>query len=167
MKKIIILIIIVLVLCSPLYSGETKSVTVETVKINWQIDGDNLIMELTAPTEGWISIGFNPSSKMKDANIIIGCVDGSGSPIMEDHFGTSPISHKSDSDLGGTGNITIISGKEMNKTTTLKFSIPLNSGDSYDTILVPGKTTVIIIAYGTSDNFSKKHSKRYKAEIVL
>ena len=98
MKKIIILIIIVLVLCSPLYSGEIKSVTVETVKINWQIDGDNLIMELTAPTEGWISIGFNPSSKMKDANIIIGCVDGSGSPIMEDHFGTSPISHKSDSD---------------------------------------------------------------------
>ena len=37
--------------------------------LQWQVDGDTLKLHIAAPTTGWLAVGFEPTRKMKDANI--------------------------------------------------------------------------------------------------
>jgi len=111
-----------------------------------------------APTSGWVSVGFDPTNQMEDANIIIGYVESNGSVNIRDDFGTSITSHASDLTLGGTDNIMEPTGEEGDASTMISFRIPLNSGDQFDRVLIPGNTYTIILAYGSSDNFTGFHT---------
>ena len=51
------------------------------------IDEENLNIQVTAQTTGWVAVGFDPSSKIKDANILIGYVAADGA-FLRDDFGT-------------------------------------------------------------------------------
>ncbi len=51
-------------------------ITGAKITLEWKIDGPDLEVILTAPTRGWVPVGFDPSSLMKDANLIIGYVKG-------------------------------------------------------------------------------------------
>jgi len=135
--------------------------------VTWKLSTDQLEMTIETETTGWVSVGFEPTRIMKDANIIIASVLPDGSVIAEDHYGTGTFSHKKDTDLGGTKNVTVISGSESEGKTRITFSIPLNSGDSKDVILTPGKKTKIILASSKADSFTKKHNKKAKTEIEL
>jgi hypothetical protein len=48
--------------------------TAKDMTFAWKIDGDNLAIKISAKTEGWVGIGFNPSKQMKDANFVLGYV---------------------------------------------------------------------------------------------
>jgi len=56
---------------------------------------------------------------------------------------------------------------ESEGNTTFSFSIPLDSGDSFDQALNPGETVKVILAYGNKDDFKTKHSYRRSVEITL
>ncbi len=133
------------------------SLDIEKMNFSWSVNGDNLDVKLSAPTTGWVAVGFNPSKKMKDADIIIGYVK-KGKVKIKDEFGSAPTQHKSDEKIGGTSNVTVVGGSEENGATTIEFSIPLNSGDPKDTVIDPAADTVIIVGYGTGrDSFKVKH----------
>lgn len=119
--------------------------------------GTNLHCKLTANGTGWISVGFNPTAQMKDANFIIGYVSG-GTGYIRDDFGTDNTAHVSDTSLGGTNDVTLITANETAGATSLEFSIPLNSGDARDRVLTLGSTYGIIFASGSEDNFYGMHS---------
>jgi hypothetical protein len=144
--------------------------TVETagVMFKWKISGGNAEFIVHAPTQGWIGVGFDPSNAMKDANFIIGYVEG-GELFIEDHFGDGAFSHRPDTELGGTNDIIEYTGKEDSSGTEITFTIPLDSGDSYDTKLEKGREHVILVAYGPdrSDNFKTKHPKRISFSVTL
>ena len=72
-------------------------------------------------TKGWVAIGFNPSTMMKGADIIIGYVK-KGKVKISDEFGTYATKHKSDSKLGGKNNISEAEGFEKNGVTSLYFT---------------------------------------------
>ena len=167
MKKKVLFYLVIFLLAADLYAEKMQSVKVQDMQFSWEISNGNLVVEILAPTEGWIAVGFNPSKMMKDANIIIGYVDDNGKTVVNDHYGTSPIGHKADTDIGGTDDITIISGSQNGGATRIKFSIPLSSGDIYDSELKAGAKTVILLAYGDSDKITKKHSKKYETEVTL
>jgi DOMON domain len=173
MKINSILIIIFLIIISPLsadssnmnsqgfQNSETKGIVFQ-----WKIIEDNIEIILSAPTEGWVAVGFNPSRMMKDANILIGYVKN-GEIFMEDHFGSGNTKHQADTDLGGSDDITVISGSEEENKTILRFSIPLNSGDLNDQNLEKGKKYKVIFAYGKKDNFTSYHKLRTSLMITL
>lgn len=137
-----------------------ENVIVEGIEFQWRTDDDFLYVNLYAPTTGWVSVGFDPSNQMADANIIIGYVNDMGETMIRDDYGTSATSHASDVSLGGTDDIDgdYVYGSEVDGTTMLHFKIPLNSGDMYDKELVPGNTYTIILAYGSTDNFTGFHT---------
>lgn len=136
------------------------SLTVEKMTFDWSVAGDQLAVKLSAPTTGWVAVGFNPSSKMKDANIIIGYVKD-GKVKIEDDFGMAATQHKMDDKIGGTDNVTVVGGTEEGKTTTIEFSIPLNSGDEKDGVIDPAADTTVILGYGGDrDSFKMKHAFR-------
>lgn len=134
------------------------SVTADKMRFDWSIDGEILAIKLTAPTKGWVGIGFNPSKKMKDANFIVGYVKG-GKVSIFDEVGTQATKHGKDTKKGGKNDVTIVGGTEQGKQTTLEFTIPVNSGDPLDSVLDPQGDTVVLLAYGPDrDSTRMKHS---------
>jgi len=147
--------------------GAQESAVIAGVSLEWEQRGDRLIMTMSAETEGWVSVGFDPEKKMRGANILIAYVKDNGTVVLEDHYGYSQFNHRSDLSLGGSRDIELIEGSEINGVTRIRFSIPLDSGDEYDRILIPGQTHKLITAQGVRDSFSLRHRNRGSAELIL
>ncbi len=166
LNRIIIAIMLLAAAAGIAGAGEWKSADAEEFSLEWMVDGDDLNVIVSSTTEGWIAVGFDPTNKMKDANIIIGYVDD-GEVTIEDHFGNRQISHRSDEALGGTDDIMNIDGSEIEGVTELSFTIPLDSGDPNDRVLVEGQTYKVIFASYRKDKITMKHNSRTSREITL
>ena len=130
------------------------------------VDGKNLRVKIFAPTTGWIAVGFDPKSMMKGANFVIGYAEGSQA-VIEDQFGVSSFHHRRDIELGGKDDVLEKSAGILPNGTEIGFTIPLDSGDPYDKKLEAGKTYKIILAYGKTTDLSKRHKKKYTADLKL
>jgi len=131
--------------------------------IYWQNDSQKLYVGLVSPGTGWVAVGFDPETGMQGANIIIAAVVGTRL-VIEDQFGTSPISHSPD----GSQDVLVSAGKESGGKTTVEFAIPLDSGDPADTALSPGTTHKVLLSYQNSDDsFNVRHTKRTVTSLTL
>lgn len=180
MKKVILFLLISSMLAVALYANGAQEVTPQTaedgymsveaeqMQFKWRITDGRLEVEMSAMSTGWVAVGFDPSRVMKDANFIIGYVEGD-EVTVNDQFGSGTFSHTADTELGGSNDIIEAEGREEDGRTVISFSIPLDSGDEYDTVLAAGQTHTILVACGPdgSDNFSKKHMYRAKLELQL
>jgi hypothetical protein len=128
--------------------------------LKWKIDGGKIDCSVSYPTTGWVGVGFSPSTKMKDANIIIGFVKD-GQATVTDQFGTSATFHQRDVDLGGKNDLSAASGTEADGKTTIRFKMPLASGDKEDRPLEEGAVTTVILAHGPNgaDDLSTYHGQ--------
>jgi hypothetical protein len=136
-----------------------KSVTLIDMDIEWRVTEDTkLEVIVTGPTTGWVAVGFRSSgtSGMSGSNIIMGYVDGSGDLQIADFSASSNSTPSQD----GQNDLTETSGEESGSSTTIRFTIPLNSGDSNDTALTEGSSFIMLAAYGNNgeDNFTAQHS---------
>ena len=145
---------------------EWTETVVEDMTVRHAIVGSDILLSVSAPTTGWVAIGFEPTRMMADANIMIGYVNGN-EVVVEDHFGNGRFTHRPDNRLGGNDDVTVIGGSEDSGSTTIEFSIPLNSGDQYDRVLAAGQTARVILAWGANDNTGRKHRRRYSTTIEL
>lgn len=150
----------------PLFSLD-NSVESEGITFQWIVHNTYLEVTVTAPTDGWVAVGFKPGTGMKDADIIIGYVEKNGTVVVDDHFGNGVIAHRADVDLGGEDSIITRDGTEENGTTELMFTIPLERSDEYDVRLEKGETLTVMLAYGNRDNLRAKHRVRTKVDITL
>ena len=135
----------------------------------WKVDGKNLNVQLAAPTTGWLAIGFDPTNKMADANILIGYVTD-GSVFLRDDFGAGQVKHSPDTKLGGEEHFSDLEGNETGGITRIRFTIPLDSGDAFDKVLEQGRTYKVIYSYGPNgkDDFGSYHTQnRGSFEITL
>ena len=130
--------------------------------VQWRVEGERLRVVLDAPTTGWVGIGFHPESGMQGANFVLGYVRR-GQTVVADHFGTRRDQHQDDVRLGGTNDVELVSGSESGNRTVIEFTIPLDSGDRYDKVLVPGARTPILLCYGPQDNFTRVHAVEAEA----
>jgi hypothetical protein len=143
------------------------TVEAKNMTFSWKIDGDKLAAKLTAETEGWVGVGFNPSQKMKDANFILGYVKDGKVTIVDD-YGNTSTGHKDDVDLSGTSDVTVVGGTEEEDVTTIEFIIPLTSGDKTDVNIDVNGDTTVLLAYGADrDSFRTKHKYRTQMTINL
>lgn len=146
------------------YDHEVKD---KKISFAWKVDGDRLAVKLSAETDGWVGIGFNPGKEMKDANFILAYVKD-GETKISDEFGDSETSHVPDEKLGGTGDVTLVGGTEAGGLTTVEFTIPLKSADKYDNVINVNGDTVVLLAYGSGrDSFKTKHTYRTALKVNL
>ncbi|MBN1434754.1 hypothetical protein JW921_08345 [Candidatus Fermentibacterales bacterium] len=123
--------------------------------------GDSVLsVRLSAPTTGWVAVGFDPTAMMKDADLVIGYVTPEGELFLRDDFGTSVTGHSPDTGLGGTSDFFGADGSEREGITSISFLIPMDSGDPYDRPLSAGATHTVLLAYGRegADDFTSHHS---------
>ena len=167
MKKLMVGMLLLLV---PVAGAQVwQEVVVDGFTLNWAtVAGDMLSVKLSAPTTGWLSVGFDPTQQMLDANIIIGYVE-SATPVLRDDFGWQTTSHRADTLLGGTNDVTIDGGTEASGTTQIEFTIPLNSGDPKDRELTVGNVYTVIFARSENgeDNFTAPHAITSSAQIEI
>ena len=149
-------------------SGSNSEITVDDVFLSWVLSDSDIEITVSAPTTGWVAVGFEPTAAMKDADIIIGFVSADGVFIRDD-WGDGFTSHRADTELGGADNVTLISGNEEDGATRLIFSIPLSSGDQYDKHLETGTTYKVLLAYGQedADNYQGYHAWAKTVELEL
>lgn len=139
----------------------------DNMNFSWSLDEDRIHIEISAKTTGWVGIGFNPEKAMKGSNIIIGAVK-KGKAKIEDHFGNKTRGHIPDSKEGGQNHVENASGNEVDGFTTLSFTIPLDTGEKFDTPIKADGTDIVMLAYGGGrDNFKGRHPFRAVYKVNL
>ena len=132
-------------------------ITAGNIEFEWKLAGDTIQIRLAAQTDGWVGIGFNPTTRMKDANFFVGYVK-KGKVKVEDHYGVTERQHQKDSKGGGTRHVDNVSGKEENGITEISFTIPLDSGGPQDRPIWTNKENIVLLANGAGrDSFRTKH----------
>ena len=171
MKKTLFSLVFVLVCLVGVNTVQSASYDHEMeakgVSFSWKVEGDTLHGKVSAKTKGWVAVGFNPSKKMKDANYIIGYVKD-GEAKVADHFGNKATGHSSDEKLGGTSDVTLVGGSEDGGVTTIEFTIPVDSGDEYDSALSVDGDTVVLLAFGPDrDSLKPRHKNKATKTVNL
>lgn len=145
------------------YSGMN---TYGNYEIHWRSDDEFVYIGMKANVTGFVAIGIQPGSRMKDADMILGYVKD-GVTTISDLFSTGDFGpHSPDIQLGGTDDILDFNGNEENGTTTIEFKRALITGDEFDVALSKGPQK-IIWSYGSEDNILTKHTGRGYGEIIL
>jgi uncharacterized protein YxeA len=120
---------------------------------------------MSAPTTGWVAVGFGATFAMKNAYMVIAYIDEQGKVQVSEEYGTGAWSHSSIKSMGGQSQISQVTGSydKNTNTTTISFEMPLASKDKkYGKVLTKGKEVTIIMAYGKdgAKNFTNHHQFR-------
>ncbi|MDD5126859.1 MAG: DOMON domain-containing protein [Dehalococcoidales bacterium] len=135
-------------------------------QIFWRSDAKYVYSGVKARTGGFVAIGLQPGSRMKNADMVLTYVTN-GDVVIHDMFSTGDFGpHLDDTELGGSNDIVEYGGSEADNYTTIEFKRALDTGDRYDVPLSAG-TNRIIWAFGLSDGLSQKHARRGYGEIGL
>lgn len=164
-KKQIWVFILLVSLSSTLFASQRVELATNW-SFSWVFKAETIEFTMTAPTTGWISLGFNPTRMMKDADYILAFVEN-GELYLSDEYGTGNTSHKSDLSLGGKDSVKALSFLQEGGVTTITFSLFHNSGDKYDTVFVEGEKCKVIAAYANSTSLKAKHRRRDSVIITL
>lgn len=134
----------------------------------WQLSGESVYLAIRARTSGWVSIGFEPSQVMADADMIFGWVNPDGSAGALDCYSTGLFGpHPPDEDLGGGQHISAFAGSERDGITSFELVRPLAAGDEYDKPLAAEGQIKIIWASADSDDYEAPHNRRGSFTITL
>ena len=135
-------------------------------EIHWTGDGNYIYIGMKAKTSGWLAVGTQPGTTMKDADMVLGFVSD-GKATVYDFYCTGDYGpHPPDTELGGTNDILELGGKEVGGYTTIEFKRLLDTGDKYDRPFSVG-TNKIIWSYGLDDQSTIKHVNRGYGELDL
>lgn len=135
-------------------------------ELQWTSDIENIYIAVKAKTTGFVSIGIQPGTTMKDADIVFGFVKDGKAQVF-DLFSTGSFGpHPPDIELGGTNDIFEFGGKEDGGYTIIEFKRSLKTNDKNDNEIVKGLNK-IIWAYGTADALDIKHSVKGYGEIII
>jgi len=149
-----------------LHGARSQGYSGGDLEVSWKIDSQYLYMALNGSTNGWISVGFEPSEWMKDADIIMGSVVD-GKPVVLDEYSTGNYGpHMNDTELGGTNDILEFGGMEKGGFEVVEFKRKLNTGDRFDKAFAPGQEISMIWALADSVDFQIKHNVA-KGEAIL
>jgi len=135
-------------------------------ELYWRSDEQHIFVGIKAKTDGWVAVGIQPGSRMKNADMVFGFVEDGETTVL-DLFSTGDFGpHPPDTQLGGTNDIIDFGGKEEGEYTIIEFSRALVTDDEYDNPLSSGENK-IIWSYGSSDELDRQHSTRGYGELDL
>jgi hypothetical protein len=136
------------------------------MEIFWKNDQEHLYMALKGKTDGWLSIGFEPSEWMKDADTIMGWVDGDLATIRDEYCTGNYGPHVNDTDLGGTNDILASGGSREGGYTVIEFKRKLDTGDKFDKTFAPGQKISMIWATADGNDHDLKHNVAFGEGIL-
>jgi hypothetical protein len=152
-----------MVLSSPAKQGYSGG----EMEISWKNDQDYLYMALKGRTDGWLSIGFEPSEWMKDADIIIGAVEDGRATVLDEYSTGNYGPHIEDTMLGGTNDIQSFGGSQEDGYTVIEFKRKLDTGDRFDKAFSPDQSISSIWGMADTLDFSIKHNVAFGEAVLV
>lgn len=162
----ILLFCISLISALSCFNERTKTLNAEGFHLEWTHEGDHVHFSLTAPTSGWVAIGFTEGSEITNSNLIQGCVVGDR-VVVQDQFVTGFGEHPPVEALAVDSCISNEEGIQENGKTTISFSMITEKRDKLHYDLTEGKKINVWLAYSVSDDFEHHSRKRILRRIVL
>jgi uncharacterized membrane protein len=135
---------------APVNADGFKELTQEGYTLAWKIHDQAIDVRVSYQTNGWVGFGIGKTGTMEGSHIVLGFVLD-GKATVADHFGYAHDSHGPQEKVGGKDSLTARGGTYADSKTTITFSMPLNTGNPKDPVLVEGETYRVILANGGDD----------------
>lgn len=152
--------------CSSNLESDRKTLIQNNMEINWHHKGPNIHISMSAPTEGWVAIGFNPSPGIKGTYLLMGHIE-EGKPDVVEHYTLSPGNYRTLESLECSPRVKNIRGSEKEGTSLLSFTIPTRVNSAYHQDLSEGNEYNLIIAYSREDDFQHHSMMRTSVRVEL
>ncbi len=143
-----------------------NQVEYQGMKVFWTFEGKDIRFQITAPTEGWVAIGFNTRDELKGTNLIMSQVVNDF-PVLSDRYILVAGDHRQVQDLGGIAAATLVSGKETPMCTRIELVVPIKASDRFHHELLPGSSIHLLLAYSQEDDFDHHSLMRTSLKIQL
>lgn len=143
-----------------------KEVHKNNMTVRWKIEKELIHIEMEAPTDGWVTIGFNETPSLAGYYLLMGRMRHGKAEVVE-HYTNKPGSYKPIADYGVSSQIIAISGVERENMTQLKFSMPLKKLSKYHKQLSENSKWILLLAYSLDDDFQHHSIMRTSTEITL
>ena len=143
-----------------------QCIDVAGMHVAWRFIDDAIEFTATAPTTGWVAVGFNTKDDIVGANLVMGAVQHSILQIADKYvvdFGDPRMV----TEIGGIDAIDQPFGYESHAQTTIRFRLPITASDRYHLNLQPGTTLYLIAAYSMDDDFAHHSRMRKHVQITL
>jgi len=143
-----------------------NSVSKNGMEVSWEFDGDLVSFEMAAPTQGWVTIGFNTTEGMTGCYLLMGRVFKGKAEVVE-HFTQSPGNYAPITKYDVKSQVKQQSGAENEKLTVIQFSIPQKAISKYQKDLFPNSEYVMVMAYSQEDDFQHHSTMRTSVKVKL
>ena len=143
-----------------------QTISKNRVNVHWHYQGDRIYFEMSAPTDGWVTIGFNQSTGIQGAYLLMGNVINGQTNLVE-HYTLSAGNYQPIKKLNGQVQVKDIEGVEKGNKTTIKFSLPILAASKYQKDLSKGSEYVMILAYSQADDFQHHSMMRTSMKVKL
>ena len=143
-----------------------KTIEKNGMKITWTYEGERIHFTISAPTQGWVTIGFNQSTHIKGAYLLMGRVVDNVAEVVE-HYTLQPGKYVPIETLGAMPSVDHAKGNQTGKRTEISFSLPIIPGSQYQKSLKAGNEYIMIMAYSQEDDFQHHSIMRTSVEIEL
>jgi hypothetical protein len=127
-----------------------------SLTLAYTIKGDVIAIGLKARSAGWI--GFALGNAHGTSDVIMCFVVNDQLTVQDCHDASKAGVHPLDTSNGGTDDVTVVGGSELNGITTIEFTRKLVTGDTLDLAFVKGNNT-ITWALGPTDAITSHHSQ--------
>jgi hypothetical protein len=143
-----------------------KTITKNSMTMKYHHQANKLSIELSAPTSGWLAIGFNAQQSIKGTHLVMCHVVDDKIKVVE-HYTVSPGNYQAISALGGENAVSNIKGRQHGQTTNISFDLSIDPVDRYHKNLAKGNAYFITLAYSQSDDFQHHSVMRTQFKSVL
>lgn len=161
-----IVLFLVLQPCRVFLQGDMNQVYEKNMKVIWEYKDNRIYFEMTAPTSGWLAIGFNTTADMTGAYLIMGHLVHNRAEVVE-HYTQSPGNYKPFSQLNTPSAVQDITGNEESNQTRLRFSLPIFAQNKYARPLTKGSEYTLTLAYSREDDFQHHSMMRTAIHVKL
>jgi hypothetical protein len=167
MRKLIIIALGTL----PFFTCRAQQKNMQTIAqggmtVTWHHQNERIYFEMTAPTEGWVAIGFNFSDDITDTYLLMGNVV-TNTPTVAEYYTVSTGNYKPITAFAVPPQVQHVTGLEGKNNTQLNFSVPVKAISKYQKDLLPGMEYVLHIAYSREDDFQHHSMMRTAVKIKL
>ncbi|MFK8032602.1 MAG: hypothetical protein AB8B94_00540 [Hyphomicrobiales bacterium] len=154
----------------PTMASNAMQVEDAGTRFQWYHKDGQLIGKLSAPTDGWIAVGFNDAPTLRNTRFVIAVTAGS-SVRAEEHIALVP-DHRQVTELGFASALMMVSGSYENGRSHLSFSLLHQIQNQMGTgqpalSLSPGSKVHLMLAWSRAPEFNHHSAWRKHFNITL
>lgn len=143
-----------------------QQIEVGGMTISWSFEGEKLKMELTAPNDGWVAVGFNHKNDIKDTHLLMFTYENGNSLINDLYVKAAGNPVPVEQVFQEKAELSYQCA-EKGKTTKVSFTIDTASYPDYSTSIKKGTKLWLICAFSEDDDFAHHSMMRKHVEVTL